>query len=121
MCNLQPRIKNLRQHIIFKNTIGVLLLCTFLLSITPKQVLHNLSANHKDSTSQRNSDRIEYNQIGFNCECYSVVATSPFTEIPAKLEISKLIHFSFYSESAPASILSNSDLYFSLRGPPAIA
>lgn len=116
---MQQRIKNIQQHTIFKNIIGVLLTCTFLLSITPKQVLHNLSANHKDSTAQRNNDRTEFNQIGFNCECYSVVATSPFTEVSSGPEILKLIHFSLYSEKASSSFSSTDHFYFDLRGPPA--
>ncbi len=117
---MQPRIKNIQQHTIFKNVIGVLLTCTFLLSITPKQLLHNLTANHKDSTAQRNNDRTEFNQIDFNCECYSVVAASPFTEISTSSEIQKLIHYSHYTERIATSISSIDNYYSDLRGPPAI-
>lgn len=82
-------------------------------------MLHNLTANHKDSNAQRNNDRTEFNQIGFNCECYSVVATSPFTEISTNSEIQKLIHYSHYTEGTATSLSSFDHYYSDLRGPPA--
>lgn len=92
-----------------------------MLGITPKQALHNISANHKDQPSKKINDRLQYNLVGFNCDCNSIVATSPFTEIPDKAIITKLIHFSIYTESSPASLFSSDHFYFSLRGPPAVA
>jgi hypothetical protein len=117
---LQLRIKNIRQHIILKKTTGVLLLCTFLLSITPKLVLHNISAHHKDQSAKKFNDKLQLNESGFNCDCNSIVATSPFTELSLGFDNLNLYHFSLYTERT-ATFLSSADHYYSdLRGPPAI-
>jgi len=120
-CNLQLRIKKLRQHIILRSITGVLVLCTFLLSITPKQLLHNLSANHKDLSAKRTSDKLQYSISGFNCDCNNIVATSPFTETPTSTEITGIFQFPLFTESKPITIFSADRFYFNLRGPPAIA
>lgn len=117
---LQQRIKNLRHHIVNKSLAGAFVLCAFLLSITPKQILHRLAANHKDRACQKINDshKFHYNTFGFNCDCDSIVATSPFTETPVEFAIPKLIHFSFYQESSSSSLSSSDHFYFKLRGPP---
>jgi len=120
-CNLQPRIKNFRQHIVFKKLASVFILCTFLLSITPKMLLHSISANHKDQPYKKTDGSLQYNSSGFNCDCNSVVATSPFTGTSHKFELPKLVHFSSYREKPPVSLSSSDHFYFKLRGPPAIA
>ena len=96
------------------------MLCTFLLSITPKQVLHIISANHKDQPSKKISDKTEYSQVGFNCDCNSIVATSPFTGTADKIEISRAVDFPVYTENVLVSLSSTDKFYFELRGPPAI-
>ena len=119
---MQQRIKNFNQHIILKNITGAFILFAFLLSITPKQTLHNLAAHHKDQPAKKTieKDKLQFNEFGFNCDCNSIVATSPFTEIPFTPEIQKPIHFSFYRESSSISLSSNDHFYFKLRGPPAV-
>ena len=79
-CNLQPRIKNLRHHIV-KKLAGVFVLCTFLLSITPKQVIHNLVADHIDNTTHKTNDRPQFNVTTYHCDCNNIVATSPFVAV----------------------------------------
>jgi hypothetical protein len=119
-CNLQQRIKKFKQHIVLKNLIGVLILCTFLLSITPKQFLHTVLADHKDTPAKKSSDRLQFNQQGFNCDCNSVVATSPFTAMPLKLEIPNPVPVNCYTVAISRSLLSVPHFYYKLRGPPAI-
>jgi hypothetical protein len=119
VCNLQLRIKNLRRNIILKTIAGILVVCTFILSITPKQVLHSIAADHKDQSSKKINDRLQFNEVGFNCDCNSIVATSPFTEVSAKIGVPKLIHFSFYTESSSTSLSSSDHFDHTLRGPPA--
>ncbi|CAN5902032.1 hypothetical protein BH11BAC4_BH11BAC4_00670 [soil metagenome] len=120
---MQLRIKNIRQHIILKNLAGVFILCTFLLSITPKQVVHSLAANHRDQPSKKNVDKskIQFTGFGYNCDCDSIVATSPFTENTLLLEITPLVHLAVYKETTTVSLSSNDHFYFTLRGPPAVA
>ena len=121
VCNLQPRIKNIDRHIVFKKLASVFILCTFLLSITPKQVLHAIAADHKDRSSKRLDGLLQVNQLGFNCDCNSVVATSPFAETASEIIIPKLVHHSFYTGTFVVRISANEHFYFSLRGPPAVA
>lgn len=120
---MQQRIINFRQHIILKNISGAIILFAFLLSITPKQALHNLAAHHKDQSARKINDtgKLQFNEFGFNCDCNSIVATSPFTEIFFKPEIPKLIHFSFYRKNILIPLSSSDHFYFKLRGPPAVA
>jgi len=91
------------------------------LSITPKLLLHTLSADHTDQPSKKISDKPEISQVGFNCDCNSIVATSPFTGSTDKFEISKLLHVTGYIESISVSLPSTDHFYFELRGPPAVA
>lgn len=122
MCNLQLGIKNISRHIILKNISAVFVLCAFLLSITPKQVLHNLAAHHKDQSAKKihDKDRVQFNEFGFNCDCNSIVATSPFTETSSRPGIHRLVHYSFYQEISSIPLSSSDHFYFTLRGPPAI-
>jgi len=117
---LQQRIKNIRQHIILKNITGAFILFAFLLSITPRQTLHSLVANHKDQSAKKNTDKdkLQFNEVGFNCDCNSIVATSPFTGSTFKPAVAKLIHFSSYEISSFTSLASADHFYFKLRGPP---
>lgn len=120
---MQPRIKNYRQHIIFKNITTVFVLCVFLLSITPKQTLHWLAANHKDQTAKKlvDNDQTQFNAFGFNCDCNSIVATSAFIGETFKLEISRLLHVPFYQETVVQAVSTNPHFFLKLRGPPVIA
>ena len=121
--NLQQRIKNIWQHITLKKLTGVLIFCVLLLSITPKQTLHSLTAHHKDESSKKitDKDKVQFNHFGLNCDCNSIVATSPFTETSVLPEIQLHSSFSFSREIHATSYTSAPFIYFSRRGPPSIA
>ena len=117
---MQRRIKNLRQHIIFKILSGVFILCTLLLGITPKHTLHNFSANHKDVPAKKANDCLQYNTAGYNCELNSVVATSAFTETTGEIKIPALVHLNSFIELFSIPVLPTAHIYFGLRGPPSL-
>ena len=119
-CNLQPRIKNLRQHTIFKNLSGVFILCTFLLGITPKYTLHNFTANHKDAPHKKTNDGFQFNTAGFNCELNSIVATSAFTETVTEIQLPVLVHLNSFIALFSFPVLPTAHIYFGLRGPPSL-
>jgi hypothetical protein len=117
---LQPGIKNLRQHTIFKNLCGVFLLCTFLLGVTPKYTLHNFTANHKDAPHKKTNDGFQLNAAGFNCELNSIVATSAFTETVTDIRMPVLVHLNAFIELFSSPLLPTAHIYFELRGPPSL-
>ncbi len=117
--NLQQRIKNLSQHTVLKKITCIFILCMFLLSITPKQVLHFLAADHQDQPCKKINDRLQLNATGFNCDCDSIVATSPFTDADVVPEIDHTEYFAAAVEHACTPLAYTEANYFNLRGPPA--
>ena len=118
--NLQLRIKNTRGHIIIKKIISVFVLSTFLLSITPKQVLHNVLADHSDIASKKVDGSLQFNTAAFSCDCNSIVATSPFTETKAAVDFRVTDNFCSSNKFFPPFLLSVARLYTGPRGPPAV-
>lgn len=115
-CNLL-----LRKNQTIRAILGSFLLLIFLTGITPKRYWHDLLADHTDVLASVNqSDQLQINQAGFNCDCNTLVATSPFTEtVETRLENPLPVHQQYHLVSV--SQLYHSDLtYYSLRGPPAI-
>ena len=61
-------------------SLGLLLI--FIISITPTLYLHEIFAGHSDaSIAIAKSPGEQVRAAGFACDCDSLVATSPFTEI----------------------------------------
>ncbi len=100
---------------------AVVMLLIFALSITPKRYLHDIFANHTDITGHIAADgKVLISKTGFNCDCNTAVATSPFTD---QVEELKLGFFSSYSLLVPAyihSIYSPAHALLGLRGPPSL-
>lgn len=121
VCNLQPHIKNPLQHIVLKKLSCVFICCSFLLSITPKQVLHFMVANHKDSHASQPTGTAEVGAAGFHCDCNSIVATSPFTE-PFQSQLAVAVNAYHPYISLPSKeVLSLTYFYYRHRGPPALS
>ena len=118
---MQQGIKNIAQHIIVKKLFSVLLMGTFLLSITPKQVLHNLFANHEDHPTNRTDNQLQFNAGGYNCDVNSIVVTSPYIEVDPVNNIVFSQFFELFSPYYTSLILSSPHYYYSLRGPPVVA
>jgi len=116
---LQPRIKNLRHHIVKKLAV-VFVLCTFLLSITPKQVIHNLVADHTDNTTHKTNDRLQFNATTYHCDCNNIVATSPYLSVSQNPDqLISLPEFA-YSISRAFSLFTAEQINLTLRGPPLV-
>ncbi len=99
-----------------------LLLVIFTISITPKRYLHDAFANHEDTAtpvSQGGEDVLSAK--GFDCDCDSLVATSPFTEQEDALKL--FISTNYYLANAffIPRFFSTYHAYFELRGPPVFA
>lgn len=57
------------------------MLLVFAFSITPKKLLHDLVANHKDvkiQTTKTGNDLPQLSKAGFHCQCDQLVVQTPF-------------------------------------------
>jgi len=99
------------------------MLVVFAFAITPKRLLHNLVANHKDTTtySKLTDGKTELSKSGFNCQVDNLVATSPFTYRDEKPEITLPAFFVSHLEVVTLSNLSSSHISLTSRGPPALS
>ena len=98
---------------------AALALLALTLGITPKQHLHAVFAGHEDVSQTLPIDGKQHlAQAGFDCECNSLVATSPFLESGIAIEaISSAIYAEFIS--ADLSFQKGlAPITTSLRGPP---
>ena len=97
----------------------MLLLFTF--SITPKQILHDVFANHKDTVNNLSG----FSKVplivnaGINCPCDNLVAESPFTGEAPAFNLSAPFSFAEQPVLFANSFHSTNQFFFELRGPPA--
>jgi hypothetical protein len=99
----------------------LLLLLVFTLGITPKKSLHDLFANHKDSTATiPGGNTSQYTKAGINCNCENLVAESQFVafsnDVPLNLPS---VHYIF--RDCLPSLVNLSLFHNNLRGPPLIS
>ncbi|HVY73381.1 MAG TPA: hypothetical protein VG890_01045 [Puia sp.] len=98
------------------------LLLLFSFSVTPKLLLHQLIANHRDTAYSVSKDqKATVDKAGFNCHAEDLVVNIPFipgaeTVYPVTLP-STLVSFS----SKVFDALTAQEFFFELRGPPARA
>ncbi|MEJ7626544.1 MAG: hypothetical protein WKF35_06770 [Ferruginibacter sp.] len=118
--NINLHISKSAKNIIIKKITCWLLLCTFILSIAPKQLLHNLFAPHNDISVKKTSDCLQINKAIYNCDCNSITATSAFTASSARYVFETTLPFNNKSEVYRSSLYIIPSFYFNLRGPPSI-
>ena len=109
----------MHQSKFIRTVLAVLMLMVFAFSVTPKILLHNLVANHKDSEIKSNfSNEEQFSKSGFNCNCDNLVVESPFVNdfIPVHLSAAKQFaqHQTFFRNG----FASFHHFYLELRGPP---
>jgi hypothetical protein len=90
----------------------------FSFSITPKKLLHDAIATHKDKITASTDNSLQISNSGFACKCDSLVAESPFTEQDNHFEFSALPVFSGEQGIIPYHFYSSDFFFFELRGPP---
>lgn len=108
-----------KKSTIRKQFIAAVLLIIFLFSITPKKLLHDAIATHKDKTIIAATDNsLQISHTAFTCKADNLVAESPFTEQDNSFEFSALSIFSEEQSIAPYHFYSSDYFFFELRGPP---
>lgn len=104
-----------------KKAVALIMLVVFAISTTPTIVFHNLFAGHTDSVNNsRDNDNAQISSPVFNCHCDHIVAESPFTDLAQYLNCAKLTAHSVYEEALQAALKSSPDIFYPLRGPPAV-
>ena len=97
------------------------MLVVFAFSITPTIVFHNWLAGHSDTVKKSLTTSAE--QLGkqtFNCHCDNIVAESPFTEPGKIIAASPIVFLSIKQAADLAPFISSPDIFYLLRGPPAV-
>lgn len=109
----------MRKNNVIKSVLATLMLAVFAFSVTPKILLHNLVADHKDTPIKSNhSNQEQVSKAGFNCNCDNLVVESPFINdfIPVDLSLKK--EFVQQQNFFKNNFNSLHYFYFELRGPP---
>jgi hypothetical protein len=101
-----------------RRLISGLLLCIFTFSITPKQWLHDVIANHKDSYAYSVDGKIILTTAGFHCNCDNLVVQSPFISYDGPAEVNAPAFFVLYQSATISNLISAHHFFSSLRGPP---
>src|SRR5665213_414970 len=101
-----------------KSISALLLLLVFTIGITPRKTLHDLFANHKDSTASiPGGNTSQYTRAGINCNCENLVAESHFVAFSNEIQLNSPSVHSFFLFSLPRLV--NLALFHNyLRGPP---
>jgi hypothetical protein len=117
---LQHCSKNVHNHILIKKLLGGVMLVVFGFSVTPKILLHNLVADHRDTPRTQNyTNEQQLSKTGFNCNCDNLVVESPFVNnyVPIELQLTRQF---FETQIVYIDRFYSVDFfYFKLRGPPA--
>jgi hypothetical protein len=102
-----------------KNMLAGWMILLFAYSITPKIMLHDLIADHKDGTYRSNDTKTSrFDPSGFHCHCENLVVQSPFMDNGVFHGfIPMIIHERLFSLSAN-HFRCSAQFNFALRGPP---
>ena len=102
-----------------RSLISLFFLCLFTFCITPKKVLHNWIANHKDQTHFKNNlQNKSVGNAGYHCNTDNLVAESPFESNNIHLPGKVAAVFSDNNNAPTTRLYSVLRLFIPLRGPP---
>jgi hypothetical protein len=95
------------------------MLVLFVISVTPKQLLHNVITGHKHSYAKLEADiNFQASKNNFQCNWHDQLIESPFIDQPDFELPQPFIHHASYTNHYTLSYYSASLFLSSLRGPP---
>lgn len=114
---------HLKANSFIRPLVALAMLLLFLLSITPRQYLHDIFADHRDiAVHTHDTDEDQLNTTGFNCNTHDQVAESPFTGHTAQPGITPPLLFpTATTQHLLTHVRLHSPSAIDGRGPPAIA
>jgi hypothetical protein len=102
-----------------RKIVSGILICLFALSNTPKILIHDLIAKHRDYLSWNHDIKgPQVNKAGFNCHFENFVAESPFIYVCTAIENIIPSHFAIARSNLAKSFFSQHHFFCELRGPP---
>jgi hypothetical protein len=104
---------------VIKKLVTALMMMLFVFSITPRKLLHDFVAHHKDAVPVAAGDNPVFSAAGFNCKTDNLVAVSPFTGVENDFEPAVFYVFPQKRDTLLLRFYSSPYFYFELRGPPA--
>jgi hypothetical protein len=111
----------LKNQIIRKSS-ALFLLVLISLATTPKLLLHNIFANHNDASFQLSKDgHAKLANAVINCHTQDLVVEAPFISYSSDEQSSLITSFKLSYKETVTVLLSLTDFYFELRGPPVFA
>lgn len=114
--------ESLLKNQIIRKSSALFLLVLISLATTPKLLLHNIFANHKDSSFQLGKEgHAKLTNTVINCHAQDLVVEAPFINHSITELSTPGVSFKLPFSETVASLLSLTEFYFELRGPPAIA
>ena len=120
--NLRGSSIDLKQTNTIQKIISFFLIILFALSNTPRIVIHDLLADHKDTyCSGQIAHGASVTKAGINCHFDQFVAESPFVETPSLNTTHAALFFSIAKDDCHCLYYSLSIISYGLRGPPARA
>jgi hypothetical protein len=97
------------------------MLLLFAVSITPRQILHNIITGHKHSYAKFDgAENFKASKGNFQCNWHNEVIESPFTNQPDFQIDSPVITYSSHNNHYTLSYYSTEHFFSSLRGPPSL-
>jgi hypothetical protein len=108
----------LKKNIIHKCS-ALMLLLLFIVSNTPKQLLHDFFANHVDYKNVLvNQDTPHLNQLSFHCQVNHLVVETPFTNEQQSIVFYQPLNYRIFTPSLYHFIVLGFPSQLDLRGPP---
>ncbi|WP_428400338.1 hypothetical protein ABDK00_014285 [Niabella insulamsoli] len=97
------------------------MLLIFAISSCPKRYLHDIFANHIDFVAHTMPDgKAHVSQSGFQCDCNSLVATSPFTAQANDVVLHGKPLFCLHAVAFITAPSAAPPAFIDLRGPPSM-
>jgi hypothetical protein len=111
----------LKAKLNIRNTFGWLLLVLFSFSITPRQLLHDVLADHTDLSLKTPGGKFAaVNKSGFSCDRLNLVAESPFIPVEKTVETIPILPRTDFISPAECKTVFKTVTLPALRGPPCI-
>jgi hypothetical protein len=110
-----------KNYVIRNFTAGAMFLL-FAISITPKQIFHDIITRHKHSYIKFDGTiNVQASKNNFQCNWHDQPVKSPFTDQPAFRLVQPIIVYNSYINRYSFRFYSTELFFSSLRGPPAQA
>ncbi len=112
----------LHKNLHIKRLLAGIMLVLFAFSVTPRNILHELFANHTDETVlSKKSNSTSLKTFDYLCKTENLVAESPFIESITRFDLSTFPAYPKHLILTSYFFSSTKYFFFEHRGPPTVA